>query len=88
VVCELASTLDRRYSLGRSAIADAIESLMHSPWLMVQREDLMPRAADICRRTRGDFADVVIGLINRETGYELAATFDRKAAELDSFRLL
>ncbi len=61
---------------------------MLSPWLMVQREDLMWRAAGIFRRVRCDFADVVIGLINRETGCEATATFDRKAAELDSFRLL
>jgi predicted nucleic-acid-binding protein len=88
VVCELAWTLDRRHSLRRSAIADAIESLMLSPWLMVEREDLIWIAADIFRRARCDFADVVIGLINRETGCEVTATFDRKAGELDSFRLL
>jgi predicted nucleic-acid-binding protein len=88
VVCELAWTLERRYSFRRGAIADAVESLMLAPWLKVQREDLMWKAADIFRRARCDFADVVIGLMNKETGCEATATFDRKAAELDSFRLL
>jgi predicted nucleic-acid-binding protein len=88
VVCELAWTLDRRYSFRRGAIADAIESLMRAPWLKVQREDLIWKAADIFRLARCDFADVVIGLVNEEAGCDATATFDRKGAELNSFHLL
>jgi predicted nucleic-acid-binding protein len=88
VVCELAWTLDRRYSFRRGAIADAIESLMHAPWLRVQRDDLIWKAAKIFRLASCDFADVVIGLVNQDAGCQVTATFDRRAAELETFRLL
>jgi len=31
---------------------------------------------------------VVIGLVNQEAGCQVTATFDRRAAELETFRLL
>jgi predicted nucleic-acid-binding protein len=88
VLCELAWTLDRRYSFGRNAIADTIEALIGAPWLRVQRDDLIWKASKIYRDARCDFADVVISLLNEESGCAVTATFDRKAAGLDTFRLI
>ena len=88
VLCELAWTLDRRYSFGRGAIADTIEALIRVPSLRVQRDDLIWKAAKTYRDARCDFADVVISLVNEESGCAVTATFDRKAAGLDTFRLL
>lgn len=88
VVCELAWTLDRRYSFGRATIADTVEALIRVPWLQVQRDDLIWKASKIYRDARCDLADVVISLLNEESGCALTATFDRKAGELKDFRLL
>jgi predicted nucleic-acid-binding protein len=88
VLCEVAWVLQRRYRFAREQIAVAIESLLHAPLLAVEHAEMAELAVKDYRSGRADFTDALIGLINRRAGCEATATFDRKAAQLDSFRLL
>ncbi len=88
VLCEVAWVLRRRYRFGREPIAAAVEALLRAPLLAVEHAELAELALRDYRAGRADFTDALIGLINRQAGCEATATFDRRAAELDSFRLL
>ena len=88
VLCEVAWVLRRRYRFAREEIAAAVEALLRAPLLAVEHANLAELALKDYRMGKADFTDSLIGLINRRWGCEATATFDRKAAELDSFRLL
>jgi predicted nucleic-acid-binding protein len=88
VLCEVVWVLRRRYRIARDQIAAAVEALLRAPLIAVEHGELAELALEDYRAGRADFTDALIGLINRRAGCEATATFDRKAAQLDSFRLL
>jgi predicted nucleic-acid-binding protein len=88
VVCEVVWVLRRHYRFARAQIAGAVEAVLWAPQLAVEHAKLVERALDQYHGSKVDFADALIGLINRRSGCEATATFDRKAAELDGFRML
>jgi predicted nucleic-acid-binding protein len=80
--------LRRRYRFAREQIAVAIESLLQAPLLAVEHAQMAELAVKDYRSGRADFTDSLIGRINRRAGCEATVTFERKTAQLDSFRLL
>lgn len=88
MLCEIAWVLRSHYRFASEQIAAAIDALLRAPRLAIQHDDLVERALVDYRRGKIDFADVLIGLLNRSSGCEVTATFDREAAALDTFRLL
>ena len=84
-LCELVWVLSSIHAYRRAEIAPVIEKLLASPDLILE-DDGAVRAALRTFRTRNiDFADALIGEVNRARGCETTATFDRKAAKLDGF---
>jgi predicted nucleic-acid-binding protein len=53
--------------------------------LRVADADLVEEALRIFRATRADFADCLIGVLNRRAGCATTYTFDRRAAETADF---
>ena len=88
VLCEVAWVLRAHYRFAGEQIAAAIDALLRAPRLAIQHDDLVERALVDYRRGKADFAAVLIGLLNRRSGCEVTATFDREAAALETFRLL
>ena len=80
--------LRRHYRFARAQIAGAVWAVLRAPQLAVEHAELVERALDQYRGSKVDFADALIGLINRRSGCEATATFDRQATALDSFRML
>lgn len=84
-LCELVWVLSSIHAYRRAEIAPVIEKLLASPDLILE-DDGAVRAALRTFTTRNiDFADALIGEVNRARGCEATATFDRKAAKLDGF---
>lgn len=76
-LCEFVWVLDRVYQFSRSDVVLAIETLLASANVVVNRG-----AADIglqVLRAGGDFADGVIAYEGRWLGGEVFASFDRRA---------
>jgi predicted nucleic-acid-binding protein len=85
VLAEFVWLLAGTYGYGRSEIATAIEGLLAGDDRVVEHHDEVRASLEDFKAGRADFADALIGHINRARGCEATATFDRKAAKLDSF---
>lgn len=84
-LCEMVWVLSAGYGFGRAEIANVIQKLLGSIDTVLEDGEAV-HAALTAFKTRGvDFADALIGEVNRARGCEATATFDRKAAKLDGF---
>lgn len=89
VLCELAWTLrGARYRYERSAIAGAIEKLLEVPLFEIESRDQVLQALTDYRAGPRDFADYLIGWLNREAGCEETATFDSRLDGCGAFEIL
>jgi predicted nucleic-acid-binding protein len=86
-VAEVVWTLRSSYRIDRVRIANALESLLASSDLVVEREQDVFVAMLALRRGEGDFADALIGALGTRAGCSHTLTFDRKAAHLAGFAL-
>lgn len=84
-LCELVWVLSSVHDYRRAEIAPIIEKLLSSRDLIVEDEAAVRAALRIFTSRNIDFADALIGEVNRVRGCEATATFDRKAAKLDGF---
>ncbi len=88
VLCELVWVLESGYEYSRDQIGDFMESLLHTRQFEFESRDAALAALRYYRRGIADFADALIGAVNRNTGCETTFTVDRKAAGLETFTLL
>jgi predicted nucleic-acid-binding protein len=84
-LCELIWVLASVHGYRREEIADVIERLLESRDMRLEDNDLVRGALQDYRATSVDFADILIGEVNRARGCEATATFDRRAAKLKGF---
>ena len=84
-LCEMVWVLARAHHYSRAAIADILEALLASTDIILEDEALVRSASRSFRAKAIDFADALIGGVNRARGCEATATFDRRAAKLDGF---
>jgi predicted nucleic-acid-binding protein len=85
VLAELVWVLRASYDYTRSQIAAVVESLLVGADRMVEHPGAVQASLDDYKAGRLDFADALIGRVNKIDGCEATATFDRKAARLDGF---
>ena len=85
VPCELAWVLRCTKRFTRARIADLIDNVLSTRLLRVADVALVEEALRIFRATRADFADALIGVLNRRAGCETTYTFDRRAEEMTEF---
>lgn len=84
-LCELVWVLSYSHGYGRSAIARIIAGLLESESMILEDADSVAGALRVFSSGKADFADALIGEVNRARGCDATATFDRKAAKLDGF---
>lgn len=80
VLCELCWVLTRRYDYARAQIAQAIESIVTDPGLRIDGVAAARRALTRYRHGNADFADYLLGELNRAAGCTTTVTLDRRAA--------
>lgn len=88
VLCELIWTLKIKYDYDKPLLAKMLEKILEAEQLQVESAAAVQIALDIYRNHKVDFSDALIGVINKQNSYQKTATFDKKAAKLDSFELL
>lgn len=88
VLCELVWTLERAYGYARDEIATALRAILDNGVFAVEAPHRVAPAVEKYARQGFDLADLLIGGVNLDRGCQFTATFDRKAAKLDGFRLL
>ena len=88
VLCELVWVLESGYGYSRGQIGEFMDSLLHTRQFEFESRDAALVALRHYRQGKVDFADALIGAANRKAGCKTTFTFDRKAANLETFTLL
>ncbi len=88
-LCELCWTLrGRPYSLDRLGLSDVVGKLLEARLFEIQDRDLVRRALADYRQGRADFADYLIGWLNRSAGCSDTVSFDGKLDGAEGFSVL
>ena len=86
VLCELVWVLGgRTANLGRQEIAATVERLLDTNGFELQSRDAVREALVDFRAGEADFADYLIGRLDRRAGCRDTATFDVRLAKTDGF---
>jgi predicted nucleic-acid-binding protein len=87
-LCEMVWVLTSVHKYDRSAIVEVVQELLASSDIVLEDAETVRVSLDTFATRGVDFADALIGDVNRVRGCTATATFDRKAAKLDGFTLL
>lgn len=87
-VVELVWVLSSSYGLNRDQIAEALDLLLRSKELVVDRADLVLQAQRRFAQGGADFADCLIERIARAQGCETTMTFDAGAVKAAGMTLV
>jgi predicted nucleic-acid-binding protein len=85
VLAEFAWTLRTRYKYDGDQILTAIEALLQSAAFVISDRDAVNAAVARSRDDVVDFADALIGELNRQAGCQTTMTFDRPASKVGAF---
>ena len=88
VLVELVWVLGRSYRQRRSAISHALDILVSSREIVIEREDIVMNALSLFRDGRADFADCLIWHLAQAAGCNRIVTFDRASARDTGMELL
>ena len=84
-LCELVWVLTSVHGFGHAAVAEIVDKLRATEEIVLEDGEIVHAALQTFRNRGVEFADALIGEVNRARGCEATATFDRKAAKLDGF---
>lgn len=87
VVLETFWVLTGVYRLSKAKAVEIFSHLKRLSNIHFENQDVFVRALAMYRDDGCDFADALLGLLNRDYGYE-TASFDRKASRKLGFKLL
>jgi predicted nucleic-acid-binding protein len=79
-VIELTRVLESAYKLERAQVGSALEALLRTKELVVERADTVWKALRTYQHTKADFADALIERSSATAGCSRTMTFDRSAA--------
>jgi predicted nucleic-acid-binding protein len=85
---ELVWVLRKGYKYDRQTIGDVIERILATNELRVEDRDAAVAALAAYRTSAADYADCLMGLLNRDLGCAATVTFDGDAAALPEFQPL
>ena len=88
VLCELVWVLESAYGYTRATVVEVLRTLLTSAELRVETPDMAWSAVRSYQSAGAGFADCLIGLRNRQAGCPMTATFDKRAARLETHRLV
>jgi predicted nucleic-acid-binding protein len=88
VLCEVTWVLRGAYEVSKSDLLLTLDRLLATARFVIGDKDVVRTAVDAYRAGRADFADYVIGALNREAGCESTVTFDRRLRDDAHFQML
>jgi predicted nucleic-acid-binding protein len=87
-IVELVWVLVAAYGLERAQVIGALEALLSTKELRVERAEVVWKAVRACRGSKADFADCLIAGCAASAACERIMTFDRGAAKFASMSLI
>jgi predicted nucleic-acid-binding protein len=87
-VVELSSVVSSAYELDRNQLVTAIEGLLRTKELVVERAEIVWKALRVVQGTNADFADCLIACSAAAAGCPKTMTFDRGAAKSSGMTLI
>ncbi|MEZ5691416.1 MAG: type II toxin-antitoxin system VapC family toxin [Rickettsiales bacterium] len=88
VLCELVRVLEVTYEYNKIQVVSVIEKILSTSQFLFEDTNAIWIAISAYKKSKSGFADSLIGTINKLSGCEKTATFDKKAAKLPDFELL
>jgi predicted nucleic-acid-binding protein len=88
VLCELVWVLESAYDYPKDSIADVLNKILSTKQFDVDSKELVSHAVRDYSGGKGDFADYLIGRVNRGKGCETTLTFDLALKSSPHFTLL
>ncbi len=85
VLCELVWVLGRGYGYDKGVVSGVLRRILTVKDLRVERAELAWTALNLYESGRANFADYLIGIINREEGVARTCSFDRRTLDCDLF---
>jgi predicted nucleic-acid-binding protein len=85
VLVETVWVLESVYGLRREEIAQALDRVTATAELEIESREVATAALSVYVASSADFADALIGEVDRAAGCTATATFDRRAAKLKGF---
>jgi len=88
VLSELVWVLESAYDYSRREIAEVLEKLLITKQFEIDAKDIIKQAIHDYQNGRGDFADYLIGRINRSKDCDTTTTFDTALKTSSLFTVL
>ena len=88
VLCEAVWVLRSAFAKSRAEVLEAVQQLLSTDIFVVEEEDSVRAALDLCRTGKADFVDCLIGRLNLAKGCRSTVTFDRSLRETAGFTML
>ncbi len=88
VLCELVWVLRDAYETSKADVVTTLDRIMATRQFAILDKDRVREALEAYRTGRADFADYLLGTINRHAGCTETATFDRRLKGADGFLVL
>jgi predicted nucleic-acid-binding protein len=87
-VVEFVWVMSSSYELDRAQVAEALEGLLRTKELLVERAEIVWKALRVFQRAGADFADCLIERSAAAAGCAATLTFDRGAAKTSGMTLI
>lgn len=88
VLCEVVWVLESAYGCSKGEIAGVLEKVLRTSQFQIEDVQAAWTALRLYQKGKADFADCLLGTVNRQHGCERTVTFDRQAGVLEGFELL
>ncbi|MDX2049563.1 MAG: type II toxin-antitoxin system VapC family toxin [Rickettsiaceae bacterium] len=88
VMCELVWVLERGYKYSKENIASAVKQILYTEEFVFEDQKLLWLALNEYSMRDLDFADALIGELNKENDCIETVTFDQNAAKANNFKLI
>jgi len=88
VLCEIVWVLESAYHYQREQIAETLKLILETSHFIVEEPTRIWCVLEAYQLKNMDFSDALLGETNRLYGCETTVTLDKKAAKMDTFRLL
>jgi predicted nucleic-acid-binding protein len=87
VMCELVWVLERGYKYTKEQISEVIKQMLSTEEFAFENQKLLWLALNQYTQNKLDFADALIGELNKEAGCQKTLTFDQAAIKANNFKL-
>lgn len=85
---EMIWVLESRYKYAKKKLIFVLEEIKHTKNFYFPDHSIVEKSIKDYKKSTADFADCLIGALNKEHNCDTTNTFDKKAAKLSTFTLL